>query len=146
MKIYTASSWKNEGLVKTLAKMLRSWGHEVYCFAEDGDGQVIFNWQDVITPDDDGITCLDTDMSRGAFAVDKKGMDWAECCILINPCGRDAHLEAGYMKGCGKKLFILGDWPKGEFSNMYHLADGHFRFESSGFNALREKLQNTVKV
>jgi hypothetical protein len=145
MRVYTASSWKNESAVKAIAKLLRSWGHEVYCYAEDGDGQVIFKWLDVVTLNDDGITCLDTEQSRGAFAVDKRGMDWAECCLLINPCGRDAHLEAGYMKGCGKKLFILGLWPKGEFSNMYHLADNRFRFDDLGINALREALNDGGK-
>jgi hypothetical protein len=140
MKIYTASSWKNETAVKDLAASLRKWGHEVYCFAELGDGQHVFMWADAVTPDDDGITCLDTDDSRRAFTVDYDHLDWAECCILLNPCGRDAHLEAGYMKGQGKLLYIIGTWPRGEFSNMYHLADGLFRLDDLGLNALREAL------
>ena len=140
MKIYIASSWKNEEIVKELAAILRSWGHEVYCFAEGGAGQHIFDWSDVITPDDDGITCLDTDDSRRAYKIDKDGLDWSECCILLNPCGRDAHLEGGYAKGKGKKLYILGKWPKGEFSNMYHLADGLFRTDARGMNFLYAEL------
>lgn len=140
MNIYTATSWKNEKFVLEFARTLRSWGHDVYCFAELGQGQNVFIWSEVITPDDDGITCLDTDDSRRAYYVDKKNLDWSECVILILPCGRDAHLEAGYGKGQGKLLFILGDWPKGEYSNMYHLADGLFRIDRAGFNYLRERL------
>ena len=140
MNIYTASSWKTEEAVKRLAKLLRSWGHEVYCFAELGDNQHIFMWPDVVTPDDDGITCLDTDDSHRAYDVDKEHLDWADCCVLLLPCGRDAHLEGGYMKGRGKILYILGMWPKGEFSNMYHIADGLFHFDTFGLNALREAL------
>jgi len=139
-KIYTASSWKNEVFVVTFARMLRSWGHEVYCFAEHGECQVEFNWKDIIDPRDDGITALDYDVSKRAFAIDKKHLDWCDTCILINPAGRDSHLEAGYCKGQGKLLLIIGDFPAGEFQNMYHLADGLFRIESLGFNALREAL------
>lgn len=142
MKLYTASSWKNENLVKDVAEMLRAWGHEVYCFCEDGAGQHIFEWGNVITPDDDGITCLDTADSRLAFKIDKNGLDWAEGLILINPCGRDAHLEAGYMKGKGGKLFIMGTFPRGEFSNMYHFADGLIRIDDPfSLNYLREQLE-----
>jgi len=97
-------------------------------------------WRDVTTQDDDGITCLDNDQSRTAFKSDKDGMDWAECCIMLNPSGRDAHLEAGYMKGQGKLLYIVGDFPKGEFSNMYHLADELFRYESYSINWLQKVL------
>ena len=140
MKIYLASSWKNEPLVLQLAKLFRAWGHWAYCFAEHTDNAVIFHWDEVMSPDDDGITCLDTDYSRGAFANDKAGIDEADCCILLNPSGRDAHLEAGFMKGQGKLLFIIGEFPKGEFSNMYHFADGLFRLDDYGYNALRERL------
>ena len=143
-KIYIASSWKNEAHVKDLSNLFREWGHEVYCFAEPGEGQHIFEWSNAVTPQDDGITCLDTDDSRWAFASDKKHLDWANCCILLNPCGRDAHLEAGYMKGQGKKLYIVGSFPDGEFSNMYHLADGLFRIDTAGFTSLRGALQKGI--
>ena len=143
-KIYTATSWKNEELVKALATTLRAWGHEVYCFAEMEEGQHIFSWPNVVTPDDDGITCLDTDASRKGYEVDKKGLDWSDTLILLNPCGRDAHLEAEYTKGQGKQLIILGDWPKGEFSNMYHLADYRIRSNSLGILYLREVLSEEL--
>lgn len=137
MRIYLASSWKNEEHTKTLADLFRKWEHQVYCFAELDQGQHIFQWADVVTPQDDGITCLDTDDSRRAFANDQKYLDWADCCVLLNPSGRDAHLEAGYVKGKGGRLYILGTWPLGEYSNMYHLADDLFRISPSGLNALR---------
>ena len=140
MKIYVSSSWKISQIALDFAQLLRKWGHEVYCYAEHEDCK--YTWQDVVTIQDDGITCLDTNASRVAFKSDKDGMDWAECCIMINPSGRDSHIEAGYMRGQGKKLYIVGDFPKGEFSNMYHLADGLFRLdESYSMNSLRECLQ-----
>jgi len=127
MRIYVASSWKNEIGAKELAALLRGWGFEVYCFAERGEGQHVFKWSDVASSQDDGISALNTYDSIRAFAVDKRYLDWANCCVLLNPCGRDAHLEAGYVKGRGGLLYIVGDFPRGEFSNMYHLADGMFR-------------------
>ena len=138
MKIYVSSSWKIAAIALEISTTLRSWKHEVYCYAEHKECSYV--WRDVATQDDDGITCLDNNQSRVAFKSDKDGMDWAECCIMLNPSGRDAHLEAGYMKGQGKLLYIIGNFPKGEFSNMYHLADELFRYESYSINWLREVL------
>lgn len=130
MKVYIASSWQNERLVLDLAKVFRECGLEVYCYAEAGEGQVHFNWPEVVDMEKtDGIEALKTEKSIGAFKSDKWSLDWANVCVLVNPCGRDAHLEAGYMKGKGGYLYIIGDFPKGEFSNMYHLADGLYKWE-----------------
>jgi hypothetical protein len=46
--------------------------------------------------------------------------------VLILPSGKSSHLEAGYAKGCGKKLYIIGGFVKGEFETMYGFADGMF--------------------
>lgn len=126
--IYIASSWKNKTLVKQLATLLRQWGHLVYCFAEQGHGQHIFQWDNVPNHNNlDGITCLTTQDSIKAYNSDKYSLDKADTCILLLPSGRDSHLEAGYIKGKKGKLFILGEFPTGEFSNMYHLADKCFK-------------------
>jgi len=131
MKVYIASSWKNEQLVLNLAKLLREDGkQEVYCFAEMDEGQHHFNWPDVLDVEkEDGISALITDDSIKAYNSDKWSLDWANCCLLVLPCGRDAHLEAGYIKGKGGKLYIIGHFPKGEFSNMYHLANRLYKWE-----------------
>ena len=34
-------------------------------------------------------------------------MQWADTGVLVMPCGRSAHLEAGYFVGAGKRLIIL---------------------------------------
>jgi len=46
---------------------------------------------------------------------------WADACVLVMPCGRSAHLEAGYFVGANKRLVILID--DGEPELMYKLAD-----------------------
>lgn len=35
------------------------------------------------------------------------GMEWADVCVLVLPCGRSAHLEAGWFAGKGKPVFVL---------------------------------------
>lgn len=141
-KIYIASSWKNEEYVLILAKVFRDNGLEVYCFAELGQGQHVFMWPDVVGPNDDGITCLENPHSLRAYKCDKAALDSASTCVLVLPSGRDSHMEAGYIKGRGGQLFILGQFPKGEFSNMYHLADGLFKIgeHSNGLKKLLAEL------
>ncbi len=125
MKVYIASSWKNERVCSTLADYFRLKGIETYCFCDHDVYR--FWWPDVTTSDDDAITGLQAAESIKVFETDKRGLDWADCCVLVVPSGRDSHLEAGYIKGKGGKLYIIGDFPTGEFSIMYHLADGLFR-------------------
>ena len=52
-------------------------------------------------------------------------MKEADICVLCLPCGRSAHLEAGWMKGAGKKViaYIPQD-VKIEPELMYGLLDG----------------------
>ncbi len=47
-------------------------------------------------------------------------MVWADACVLVLPCGRSAHLEAGYFAGAGKPLLIL--LADGEPELMYKMA------------------------
>ena len=50
-------------------------------------------------------------------------MQEADFCVLLLPCGRSVHSEAGWMKGNGKKVFILdlSENPKPEL--MYRMYD-----------------------
>ena len=141
-QIYIASSWKNAKHVNSFAEIFRANGLQVYSFAEMFEGQHHFNWNDVLKVDEhDGITALECEDSLKSFKCDKWFLEWANCCVLLNPAGRDAHLEAGYIRGKGGNLYIIGDFPKGEFSNMYHLADGLFRYKElpNLMKILREK-------
>ncbi len=49
------------------------------------------------------------------------GLHWADAVVLVNPCGRSAHLELGWGMGSRKlTLILLSD---GELELMYRLAD-----------------------
>jgi len=128
MKIYIASSWKNETPAQELASLLRSWGHDVDCFCDASTGRYVFHFSEVGPLDQiDAISFLQDYRAQKAFIEDKKHIDWADAVVMLHPCGKSSHLEAGYGKGSGKKLFMLGIFPKGEFDVMYGFADGLFR-------------------
>jgi len=131
MKIYLASSWKNENLVSIVADFFRYRGHEVDAFVDDSKGRYVFHWSEMLDSPDksksklNAITFLKDKRSQKAFIEDKKWLDWCDICILILPSGRSAHLEAGYAKGQGKVLVIYSsiEFPAGEFDVMYGFAD-----------------------
>ena len=120
MKIYIASSWKNENRVMELAKIMRDCGHNVDCFADGSTGRLSVKFPKDDTMD--AITFLKDILVKKVFQVDKSKIDWADAVVMVLPCGNSSHLEAGYAVGKGKKLFILGPFLKGRFDVMYGFA------------------------
>lgn len=125
MKIYLASSWKNIEWVEAWDLLLRYEGHQVDAFCDDTSGRFVFHFSEIGDASKlDAVNFLQDERSQKAFAEDKKWLDWADVCLLILPAGKSSHLEAGYAKGCGKKLIIWQQqFPKGEFDVMYGFAD-----------------------
>lgn len=144
LRIYLASSWRNDELVMVVYRLLRQYGFDVDAFCNQPGGRVGFNIADCLAAaghsldEVDAITALRhpavAEQFRIAFREDKKWLDWCNCVIMLMPCGRSAHLEAGYAKGQGKLFYIywMTEMPKGEFDNMYQFADGMFRREEIG--------------
>jgi enhancing lycopene biosynthesis protein 2 len=46
-------------------------------------------------------------IAAAGYVNDLRAMEWADTCLLILPCGRSAHLEAGWFAGRGKRCLIL---------------------------------------
>ena len=131
MKIYLASSWKNQQAVLEMADVLSGCGFEVDAFCRDGK-RYTFHWTELVDSEADlqkydALSFLSDPRPQRAFAEDKKWLDWSDCVVMMKPCGNSAHLEAGYAKGKGKLLFIYGDFPLGQFDVMYGFVDGFFR-------------------
>jgi len=128
MRLYIASSWRNESRVLALAQLLRSKGHEVDCFCDTSTGRYVFSAVKEL-PDGGRLTApefLFQPEAQHAYYEDKKWLDWCDGVVLILPSGKSAHLEGGYAKGQGKGLWILapeGGWVVGEWDVMYGLAD-----------------------
>lgn len=106
MKIYVASSWRNP-LQEGIVEGLRSLGYEVYDFKHpDGDegfqwSRVEDSWQDWTMKE--YRDALRSDYAHFGFNRDFDAMKAADVCVLLLPCGRSAHLEAGWMKGGRQK-------------------------------------------
>ena len=125
MKIYVASSWRNE-IQPLVVEDLRVLGHEVYDFRNPKEGDDGFHWSE-IDPDWQKWTAeeyrdsLEHDLAVKGFKSDWEAMQWAEMRVLVMPCGRSAHLEAGYFVGAEKPLLILAS--DGEPELMYKMAE-----------------------
>lgn len=129
MKIYVASSWRNEYQQQVVAE-LRKAGHEVYDFKHPAQGNAGFHWSEIDRNWQDWSTqqyreALKHEYAQFGFNRDFDAMKDADACVLVLPCGRSAHLEAGWMRGAGKKVFAY--IPSGcsiEPELMYGMLDG----------------------
>ena len=109
-KIYVASSWRNT-YYPEVVDSLRAAGHEVYDFRNPPHGGSGFHWTDI---DDNAPNWTFNEYAEGLhhplaeqqFNADLKALKWADICVLVIPCGRSAHAEAGWMAGAGKKVVV----------------------------------------
>ena len=126
-RIYVASSWRNQYYPEVVQR-LREAGHEVYDFRNPPHGGAGFHWTDV-DPDAPNWTYaqyaegLHHPLAERQFQADIDALTWADTCVLVLPCGRRAHTEAGWMAGAGKR--VLAYIPEMvEPVLMYKLFDG----------------------
>ena len=129
MKIYVASSWRNKPRQQEVVVALREAGHEVYDFTHPTEENSGFSWSSVDpawknwTVDEFRTLGLQHPLADQAFTFDSTAMEASEVCVLVNPCGKSAHLEAGYMAGQGKLVYaIIRDEDEPEL--MYKLLTG----------------------
>ncbi|MBP5537850.1 MAG: hypothetical protein J6X64_05880 [Bacteroidales bacterium] len=109
-KIYVASSWRNKYYPEVVAR-LRTAGHQVYDFRNPPHGGAGFHWTDV---DKNAPNWTFNEYKEGLrhplaerqFTADLEALAWADTCVLVLPCGRSAHTEAGWMAGAGKKVIV----------------------------------------
>lgn len=130
LKIYLASSWQNKEYEQVL-NTLRLEGYETYDFKHPENKELSsFDWEK-LDKEYNRWTCSDFKKALNhpetikAFQKDFQAMQEADLCVLLLPCGRSAHSEAGWMKGKEKKVFILdlSENPKPEL--MYRMYDDY---------------------
>lgn len=128
-KIYVASSWRNP-LQASVVALLRQFGHEVYDFKNPKPGNEGFHWSEVDrdykswTAKDFAARIATSGVARDGFALDKAALGWCDTCVLVLPCGRSAHLEAGYAAGQRKRVHVLLHESGFEPELMYLLCSG----------------------
>ena len=108
--IYVASSWRNE-YYPEVVEMLRKAGHDVYDFRNPPSGDPAFKWSCVgedymeWTPQQYRDKLKDPKAER-QFENDIEAMEACDTCVLVLPCGRSAHTEAGWFAGKGRTVLV----------------------------------------
>lgn len=115
MKVYVCSSWRNQYYYGVLSA-LESAGHKVWDWREPPTGDNGFSWTQTGLPGyqrgdkveiGNWISMLEHPVAQAGFASDLAGMNWCDVGVLLHPCGKSAHLEAGWLAGRGKAVHML---------------------------------------
>ncbi len=126
-RIYVASSWRNPYFPEVVTR-LREAGHEVYDFRNPPHGGSGFHWTDIDPKAPEWTYAqyaegLHHPLAERQFQADIDALTWADTCVLVLPCGRSAHTEAGWMAGAGKRVVAyIPEMVEPEL--MYKLFDG----------------------
>jgi hypothetical protein len=123
-RVYVASSWRNE-IQPMVVASARAAGHSVCDFKNPRPGEHGFHWSQLDPAwqkwsPEEFRNALEHPIAKKGFGYDWSAMQWADSCVLVMPCGRSAHIEAGYFVGAGKRLVIL--LTSGEPELMYQMA------------------------
>lgn len=150
MSVYVASSWRNLRYPEVLER-LRAEDIPHYDFKQPRPGIGGFHWSDVwkdIAAEGDGandwrtargedvLRMLNHPIAADGFHHDYSALFRAQQLLMVMPCGRSAHLEAGYAIGKGKPTVILLD-TESEAELMWKLAD----FVTTSMDAVVEFLK-----
>ncbi len=129
MRIYVAGSFKNADRIRVIGEALRIIGYDVYVFCDEHEptyrlSQELRQEVDVATLTPQAINNNKTLLTIGSLNY----MRLIQCdvLVLVLPCGRSAHLEAGWMCGQNRPVYVIGPMVPGEFDAMYVMVDGIF--------------------
>lgn len=113
MRIYVASSWRNE-VQPAVVAALRGDGHEVYDFRNPSGapGDCGFAWSEIEARWKDWtpaeyVRAMEHPSAVSGFAADMNALRACDACVLVQPCGISAHLEFGWAVGAGKLGLVL---------------------------------------
>lgn len=124
MKIYLASSWRNDFYPSVLKKLIEA-NFEVHDFRHPYGhfqwSEIDKNWQNWSFSQ--YLIALQDNRANKGYYRDMGGLDSSDICIILLPCNKSAHLEAGYAKGKGKPVYAIIP-EKQEPELMYKLFDG----------------------
>jgi len=103
---YVASSWRN-AWQEYVVGYLRGLGFSVYDFRHPKPGDDGFSWGNIAEEWEgwsleDYLEGLDHPIAREGYMSDISALQDSDACLLVLPCGRSAHLEAGFAAGTGK--------------------------------------------
>lgn len=151
--IYIIGSLRNPA-VPQLANDLRKARHEVFDDWYAAGPEADDYWQKYEKKrGNDFVSALDGYAARHVFEYDRMHLDRARAGVLILPAGKSGHLEAGYLLGQGKPVYILLDKEPERFDVMYRFATKvftnrvalikHLNLRSALFDSLRDYCNRT---
>ena len=157
LKVYVASSWRNEVIYPTVVEAIRALGFDVYDFKNPGEGKRGFSWGEIALswgqPEEhwkkwtteEYLAALEHPIAKAAFRTDMDALEACDICVLVMPCGRSAHLEAGWATGAGKKTLVL--WAEGQeaelMNKMHHGVYGTIEALCAELVKIRDKAELT---
>jgi hypothetical protein len=103
MRIYIASSWKNEHGVSMLTEQLRDQGHHVISWIENNYGEN----HNHVTKKFDFETWVNSEESDESFKFDANGAMTCDLFIYYGPAGKDAAAECGMAFAKGIPMIAL---------------------------------------
>ena len=123
--IYLIGSLRN-AQIGEIANKLRAAGHEVFDDWYAAGPEADDYWQKYeIAKGHNYVQGLQGYAAKHVFSFDKFHLDRNDIAVLALPAGKSAHLELGYVIGCGKPGYILLDNPD-RWDVMYQFASGVF--------------------
>lgn len=136
MDIYLSSSWKQRDRVRALAIRLRTLGHSVYDFTDPACRKTPEmppeRFPEQFNPDKHvyGEYLAATPEWRPHVFANQDAVKTCDLVVLLLPCGNDAHADAFYGLGLGKRLVVCGQPLKGDRTPTHLWADWIARDEA----------------
>lgn len=127
LKVYVAGSFNNADMCREAGGLIRDAGMHSYVFCDEGSEAFPHSMKiralgliNTFTPS----TALQNEHIKAIYKINMDELMTSDVVVLILPCGKSAHMEAGWIKGAdGGKLIIYGQMKQGEFDAMYGMAD-----------------------
>lgn len=115
LKIYVASSWRNTYQEEVVKRLEKEETFLVYDFKNPPNNSA-FHWSSI---DSNWKSWSVSEFTNGlqhplawkGFEEDFIHLKDADAVVLVLPCGRSAHLGAGWAKGAGKRVVVYAPEP-----------------------------------
>ena len=129
MNIYLAGSFRYVNEVRALANKIRFYNHDVYCFCDaetDAYKYSLAIRANVASKTYTPKTALNDPMVVTLGFENWGKLAHVDVVIVALPCGKSAHLEAGWAKGQRKRVYLYGKMLEGEWDAMNVMMDNVF--------------------
>ncbi len=110
MKVFIASSWKNQHAVEMLTAILREKGFDVYSWVERyyADTDPVFKEYKAAGIEVSLDDWINSEAGRRQHAANREGLKNADIVIYLSPAGKDSCLELGVASAL--EIPIYGLW------------------------------------